>query len=200
MGLALIYESMVLSNWLEEQGFGPVGLTGISMGGHNCSLSASLWPKPVATVPCLSWITASPVFTEGAFKTAVCWDKLESEIFNCKLGKDERRRKVFDKVVQRYGHSDLLSLLNTYNTDKEEGTVVKGQRSWIGRSKAKSMDTPSCPRPATLQIMKHVMDYSTHFHNYPRPVDPQHITFLLAKDDLYVPRSNASDASEIWPG
>lgn len=34
MGLALIHESMVLGNWLEESGLGPVGLTGISMGGH----------------------------------------------------------------------------------------------------------------------------------------------------------------------
>ena len=34
MGLALILESMVLLHWMEEQGLGPVGLTGFSMGGH----------------------------------------------------------------------------------------------------------------------------------------------------------------------
>lgn len=34
MGLALIHESIVLNSWLESQGIGPVGLTGISMGGH----------------------------------------------------------------------------------------------------------------------------------------------------------------------
>ena len=34
MGLALIMESIVLLHWLEEKGLGPVGLTGISMGGH----------------------------------------------------------------------------------------------------------------------------------------------------------------------
>jgi hypothetical protein len=27
------------------------------------SLASSVWPKPVALVPCLSWTTASPVFT-----------------------------------------------------------------------------------------------------------------------------------------
>ena len=34
MGLALICECLVLLNWLEGEGLGPVGLTGVSMGGH----------------------------------------------------------------------------------------------------------------------------------------------------------------------
>lgn len=34
MGLALILECNVLIGWLEKEGLGPVGLTGISMGGH----------------------------------------------------------------------------------------------------------------------------------------------------------------------
>ena len=34
MGLALICECLVLLRWLEGEGIGPVGLTGVSMGGH----------------------------------------------------------------------------------------------------------------------------------------------------------------------
>ena len=34
MGLALICECLVLLKWLEGEGIGPVGLTGVSMGGH----------------------------------------------------------------------------------------------------------------------------------------------------------------------
>lgn len=34
MGGCLIMESIVLLNWCERQGFGPLGLTGLSMGGH----------------------------------------------------------------------------------------------------------------------------------------------------------------------
>ena len=34
MGLALILECMLLLHWLEKQELGPVGLTGVSMGGH----------------------------------------------------------------------------------------------------------------------------------------------------------------------
>ena len=34
MGGCLILESIALFNWLERLGFGPLGVTGISMGGH----------------------------------------------------------------------------------------------------------------------------------------------------------------------
>lgn len=34
MGGCLILESLVLFHWCERQGFGPIGVTGLSMGGH----------------------------------------------------------------------------------------------------------------------------------------------------------------------
>ena len=34
MGGALILESLVLLHWLEKQGYGPLGMSGVSMGGH----------------------------------------------------------------------------------------------------------------------------------------------------------------------
>lgn len=34
MGGGLILEGLVMLHWCEKQGFGPLGLTGISMGGH----------------------------------------------------------------------------------------------------------------------------------------------------------------------
>lgn len=64
MGAALIVESLVLLHWGERQGYGPLGITGISMGGHMASLACTAWPKPLAIVPCLSWTTASCVFTQ----------------------------------------------------------------------------------------------------------------------------------------
>lgn len=64
MGCALIVETSVLLDWCEHQGYGPVAVTGVSMGGHMASLAATFVAKPIAVVPCLSWTTASPVFTE----------------------------------------------------------------------------------------------------------------------------------------
>ena len=68
MGAALILESLVLLKWCEQQGYGPLGITGVSMGGHMASLACTAWTKPLAIVPCLSWSTASCVFTEVIYK------------------------------------------------------------------------------------------------------------------------------------
>ena len=67
MGAALILESMVLLRWCEKQGYGPLAVSGISMGGHMASLAATAWPKPLGIIPCLSWSTASCVFTQVIF-------------------------------------------------------------------------------------------------------------------------------------
>lgn len=82
MGGCLIMESIVMLNWCEKQGFGPLGLTGLSMGGHMASLAATNWPKPIPLVPCLSWSTASPVFTEGVMSESINWTLLQSQYFS----------------------------------------------------------------------------------------------------------------------
>ena len=64
MGGALTFETITLILWCERQGFGPLGVTGISMGGHMASVASAACTKPIAIIPCLSWSTAAPVFTE----------------------------------------------------------------------------------------------------------------------------------------
>ena len=65
MGACLITEGLTLMNWLDRIGMGPFVLSGFSMGGHMASLTSTVYPKPLALVPCLSWTTAGPVFTRG---------------------------------------------------------------------------------------------------------------------------------------
>ncbi|KRX59531.1 Uncharacterized protein T09_15787 [Trichinella sp. T9] len=79
MGVCLIFESAVLLNWLIKKGNWPLGLTGISLGGHMASLAAACYSKPVAIVPCLSWTTASAVFTQGVMARAIPWNTLEKQ-------------------------------------------------------------------------------------------------------------------------
>ncbi|KAL0973942.1 hypothetical protein UPYG_G00213250 [Umbra pygmaea] len=79
MGGALILESAVLLHWLEREGYGPLCMTGISMGGHMASLAVTNWPKPIPLIPCLSWTTASNVFTTGVLSKAVNWRELEKQ-------------------------------------------------------------------------------------------------------------------------
>uniref|UniRef100_A0AAR2JBV5 Abhydrolase domain containing 18 n=1 Tax=Pygocentrus nattereri TaxID=42514 RepID=A0AAR2JBV5_PYGNA len=79
MGGALILESAALLHWLEREGYWPLGMTGISMGGHMASLAVTNWPKPIPLIPCLSWTTASSVFTTGVLSKAVNWRELEKQ-------------------------------------------------------------------------------------------------------------------------
>ncbi|XP_044061791.1 protein ABHD18 isoform X1 [Siniperca chuatsi] len=79
MGGALILESTVLLRWLEREGYWPLGMTGISMGGYMASLAVTNWSKPIPLVPCLSWSTASSVFTTGVLSKAVNWTELEKQ-------------------------------------------------------------------------------------------------------------------------
>lgn len=79
MGAALILESAALLHWLEREGYWPLGMTGVSMGGHMASLAVTNWPKPIPLIPCLSWSTASNVFTTGVLSKAVNWRELEKQ-------------------------------------------------------------------------------------------------------------------------
>lgn len=99
MGGCLIMESIVLLNWCEQQGFGPLGLTGLSMGGHMASLAATNWPKPIALVPCLSWSTASPVFTEGVMSASINWGLLENQYFSNELYQNDLAKMV--KIIDQ---------------------------------------------------------------------------------------------------
>eukprot|EP01135_Chromosphaera_perkinsii_P006189 Nk52_evm6s442 gene=Nk52_evmTU6s442 len=80
MGCSLICETNVLLNWCEQQGFGPLGVTGISMGGIMACLGASMWDKPLAIIPCLAPTTASCVFTRGVLSEACDWDVLTKQV------------------------------------------------------------------------------------------------------------------------
>ncbi|XP_043063733.1 protein ABHD18 isoform X3 [Drosophila ficusphila] len=94
MGGCLILECLVLFHWCERNGFGPLGVTGLSMGGKMASLAATNWPKPLVLVPCLSWSTASAVFTTGVMSQSINWDMLETQYFS-----DGQYRERLSKMV-----------------------------------------------------------------------------------------------------
>ncbi|XP_071078732.1 protein ABHD18-like [Haliotis cracherodii] len=110
MGAALILESQVLLHWCENQGWGPLGITGISMGGHMASLAASNWCKPLTLVPCLSWSTASVVFTQGVMSAAIPWQVLESQYFE---------DHVYEQEIKKLIHSPEEALRGAYGMGKK---------------------------------------------------------------------------------
>lgn len=95
MGACLMLENLVLLHFCERNGLGPLGVTGLSMGGHMASLAATNWPKPLVLVPCLSWSTASAVFTQGVMSQSINWQNLESQYFS----NDEYRKRLAKMVT-----------------------------------------------------------------------------------------------------
>ncbi|GJQ68053.1 hypothetical protein Trydic_g10678 [Trypoxylus dichotomus] len=95
MGGCLILECIALLHWCERLGYGPLGVTGLSMGGHMASLAATSWPKPLVLVPCLSWSTASSVFTEGVMSAAINWDDLQKQYLS-----DYRYSEILSKLCR----------------------------------------------------------------------------------------------------
>ncbi|XP_065884856.1 protein ABHD18-like isoform X3 [Dysidea avara] len=176
MGAALVLESYVLHDWLHSQGIGPVGITGMSMGGHNASLAGSVLPDATAVVPCFSWATAASVFTRGVLKDAVCWDVLQNELLHSKLGQSKIYQILQEEII-------TCDSLNTGFTDATSD--FEQSSNHFGEA---------------MRYMKIVLDYWTHLKYYSIPVDPTLTVFVTAKEDKYVPREWAEDVRQIWPG
>ncbi|XP_013189623.2 protein ABHD18 isoform X2 [Amyelois transitella] len=128
MGGCLILESLVLFHWCERNGLGPLGVTGLSMGGHMASLAATNWPKPLVLVPCLSWSTASAVFLQGVMSQSINWDLLEDQYLS-----DGVYREKLSKMVTIVDEAFLAGkkFAQTYSkkVEKEELTHAQTNKS-----------------------------------------------------------------------
>ncbi|XP_050505047.1 protein ABHD18-like [Diabrotica virgifera virgifera] len=118
MGGCLIFECMVLLNWCEKYGFGPLGITGISMGGHMASLAASNWPRPLVLVPCLSWSTASSVFTEGVMSESVDWAMLQTQYKSNSFLCNELSKQC--QIIDNPFLCDLIQILQGNRSMRQE--------------------------------------------------------------------------------
>ncbi|CAN9514539.1 unnamed protein product [Ophioblennius macclurei] len=222
MGGALILESTVLLHWLDREGYGPLGITGISMGGYMASLAVTNWPKPIPLIPCLSWSTASSVFTMGVLSKAVNWTELEKqyainsvyeeEIINLLeyCGADSFKMGA-DLVKTSSLSEQLLSLSEAVGVSvqpdgaKSRGTILpSASRRQAAANPAQRDMAAKCCRPSlhreSISFMKGVMDECTHMANFSVPVDTSLIIVLQAKEDAYVPRTGVLSLPDIWPG
>ena len=59
------------------------------------SLAASIWPKPIALIPILSWSTASGVFTQGVLSGAIDWNVLKSHYFSNESFRNELLNMIY---------------------------------------------------------------------------------------------------------
>ncbi|XP_015716774.1 protein ABHD18 isoform X2 [Coturnix japonica] len=67
----------------------PVCIHLAGTGDHMASLAVTNWPKPLPLIPCLSWSTASAVFTTGVLSKAVNWRELEKQYYTQTVYEEE---------------------------------------------------------------------------------------------------------------
>lgn len=165
MGGCLILESLVLFHWCERNGLGPLGVTGLSMGGHMASLAATNWPKPLVLVPCLSWSTASAVFLQGVMSHSINWDLLEDQY----LSDGEYREKLSKmvtivdeaflagkKFARTYSQSMELPVANNTEKKKDDAEPAKKLDITYNESGAK---VP--PNVVDVDVSKNILDINT---------------------------------------
>ncbi|XP_022704859.1 protein ABHD18-like isoform X1 [Varroa jacobsoni] len=226
MGGCLVLESIALLRWCEQQGYGPLALTGISMGGHMASLAGGSYDRPVGIVPCLSWTTASCVFTQGVMANAINWDLLQIQFTG-----DEKFKAELSKMVETPEPKDMRTFLAGQNFarqvsheiashDRRERShaVIDGvdDAAWDETSLSTTLArlVESLPieflqlrsPPSREEVveawnfMRGIMDECTHLGNFGTPVDPTLAICVAATRDAYVPREGTRDIRDIWPG
>uniref|UniRef100_A0A8C4QXT7 Abhydrolase domain containing 18 n=1 Tax=Eptatretus burgeri TaxID=7764 RepID=A0A8C4QXT7_EPTBU len=128
MGGALVLESACLLHWLQRQGLGPLGMSGVSMGGHMASIAVSNWPEPIPLVPCLSWSTASGVFTTGVLSQAVSWRELERQ-----FAKDGRYLHDVTPLLQYHGTDSFWEGWEAFSQESQSHACPPQRWLQIGR-------------------------------------------------------------------
>ncbi|XP_063232948.1 protein ABHD18 [Bacillus rossius redtenbacheri] len=165
MGGCLILESLALFHWCERVGLGPLGITGMSMGGHMASLAATSWPKPLVLVPCLSWSTASPVFTKGVMSDSINWSLLQNQYLSDEVYKQEIRNMVQTNqyafragqhFAQNYPQS--LSRIQELNSEKKQKDVLVKDDLYYTSHCSKIEDKGENLNPSDVKVTK---QYST---------------------------------------
>jgi hypothetical protein len=180
---------MVLYHWLKKEGYGPLGITGFSMGGHNASLSSTVWPEPHAIVPCLSWTTASTVFTKGLLSEAVGWSTLQEQLHHSRRSGGSLWNFFKHQLPVVPEENDCVDGLIPSSDSRMGGTEnVKNSGRWHSRLKA---------HVDTVKIMDNLLDYATHLSHFSQPVEGSSAIFVAADGDLYVPRKD--DIASAWP-
>ncbi|KAG0432737.1 hypothetical protein HPB47_020563 [Ixodes persulcatus] len=194
MGGCLVLESLALLHWCEREGFGPLGITGISMGGHMASLAGANWHKPLGIIPCLSWTTAS-VLLQGVMSGAIPWELLQSQYFSDHVFREEIEQMIHspeENAAFKAGQQFARNFPHTMESYRKISRELQSSSPRSSSSPSAAPETARSPVEA-LNFMRGIMDECTHLENFARPVDPDLATLTCRG-------KGSSPCPEIWPG
>ncbi|XP_018578413.1 protein ABHD18 isoform X2 [Anoplophora glabripennis] len=214
MGGCLVLECLVLLNWCEILGFGPLGVTGISMGGHGVMSESIDWDM----------LQAQYISNELYCDTLSKLCKIVDDPFACDLSR--LPDVAFDTIPDLYNSSctsyvtphKVISMFNVatsncptiaYKQSSQTKTLFSsGEYSLMNllkephpllKPKKSRVDVKKRAKEA-LWFMRGMMDECTHLKNFSVPYDTSLIISVCARADGYVPRGGISTLEDIWPG
>ncbi|XP_032268701.1 protein ABHD18 isoform X2 [Phoca vitulina] len=227
MGGALVLESAALLHWLEREGYGPLGMTGISMGGHGVLSKSINWRELekqyyTQTVYEEEIIHMLEYCGTDSFKMGqefvkhfpISADKLTNlNVVSRTLNLDMTDQVVSQKPSECHkssktsisATSERLLLQDTSKMQCFNQTLSTNKSNYTSCSPQSYHLLSKEQRRNNLQkesliFMKGVMDECTHVANFSVPVDPSLIIVVQAKEDAYIPRTGVRSLQEIWPG
>ncbi|XP_061541437.1 protein ABHD18 isoform X6 [Phycodurus eques] len=192
MGGALILESSVLLHWLETEGYSPVGMTGISMGGYADSFRmAQEFVKP----------SSGRGDSFDHLRDQPRGDGVSMGCYSRAGGKAATGPGLWlGEGVAAHELDTSLSVDNAKTRFDPSPSGFQANKSLTGKKE----DSAEIRRPSlhgeSISFMKGVMDECTHMANFSVPVDTSLIIVVQAKEDAYIPRAGVLSLQEIWPG
>ncbi|WIA15788.1 hypothetical protein OEZ85_002401 [Tetradesmus obliquus] len=211
LGWATIYESLCLLGWLEAEGVTQRGICGLSMGGVHASMTAGLYPRPLAITPLLTPRSAAVAYCDGALAPLMAWRALLQE------------RDVADNEVERVvaAAARPVSLLHRARYVRlqqleQQLEMVEGSRElWqqqqqqqqfsaeLQREEANGLLAAlgaDAPPADTFRRLRHVLETYTDVTRYPTPVRPDAAVLVAARHDGYVDMASVQALQAHWPG
>ncbi|XP_028134510.1 protein ABHD18 isoform X3 [Diabrotica virgifera virgifera] len=226
MGGCLIFECIVLLNWCEERGFGPLGVTGISMGGHGVMSESIDWEMlqdqyKSNDLLCNS-LSKQCKIVDNPFLCDLS-QNLPGNIFIRSVEKKLADIKDLDIPIHLFDDSNihmsnitphqLIHVLNDCRdlTHRMSHTVKKllAEKEFDSFNLLNPPKRPKLNKKVmeikmknkeALWFMRGMMDECTHLRNFSVPYDTSLVISICATADGYVPRNGVSRLEDIWPG
>ncbi|XP_031336068.1 protein ABHD18 isoform X2 [Photinus pyralis] len=197
MGGCLMLECLVLLRWCESLGFGPLGISGLSMGGH--------WAPKINRHGFLSCNQLAKTFSAcslSIFVHGICSVYRDMEI---PKNKNSRTRLTPFELINLLRSNNYSSLSNEFSNKKN--TMMA---SVLNLNLVNILRDQSIPKllanwdvkrrdAEAVWFMKGIMDECTHLKNFSIPFDTSLIYAICALHDGYVPNSGCCKLEDVWP-
>ena len=178
VGVAL--EGNAVRDWLIDNGFGTVGFTGVSLGGHTAAVCISVCPDPAPCVPAFCWSNSAGVWTRGALSNRINWTSL------------------YHDIQAHVGYRELLDELGT------------GLELWMSKNDKLDISTlPEVTQMPFTELtsenvaknyMITLANYFSHLGNYHTPKDPSQTAFITGNFDYFYGHEFMTPIDQVWPG